>query len=163
MDRLKCVSLVRAAIATLPILCLPLLVLASSLDVAGQSSAADKRATKFDPATADCVPDSKARLERPSQTVAVVTALGDRTHVLTYWVDEADGFHVITTVDAILPGSVDEDDHHAIVRISTTIQPGEVQTISVPASYGSCSHEMHIRRLGDRIEVFTGPPGLLNH
>jgi hypothetical protein len=90
-------------------------------------------------------------------------ALGDRTSVLTYWLDEPDGFHVITTVDTILPGSVDQDDHHAIVRFSTTIQPGEMQTISVPAPYGSRSDEMHIRRLGDRIEVFAERPGILDH
>src|SRR5262249_7936211 len=107
----------------LPILCLLLLVLATSLVVAGQSKAADKRAKNCDPATADSVPDSKARVERPSLTVPVVIALGDRTTVLTYWVDEPDGFHVLTTVDTILPGSVDQDDHDAIVRFSTTIQP----------------------------------------
>jgi len=160
MDRLKSFSFVRAAIATLPMLCLLLLVLGASLVVAGQANTADKRAEHFDPATADSVPNSTARVERPSQIVPVVIALGDRTSVLTYWVDEPDGFHVITTVDTILPGSVDQGDHHAIVRFSTTIQPGEMQTISVPGPYGSRSNEMHIRRLGDRIEVFAGRPGL---
>ena len=127
MDRLKSFSFVRAAIATLPMLCLLLLVLGASLVVAGQANTADKRAEHFDPATADSVPNSTARVERPSQIVPVVIALGDRTSVLTYWVDEPDGFHVITTVDTILPGSVDQGDHHAIVRFSTTIQPGEMQ------------------------------------
>ena len=143
------------AILTLPIFRLPLLVLATSLVLAGQSSAADTRATDIHLATADPVSDSQARVERPAPTVPVVIALGDRTSVLTYWVDEPDGFHVITTVDTVSRGRVDREDHHAIVRFSTTIQPGEMQTISVPGPYGSPSHTMHIRRLGDQIEVLA--------
>ena len=55
--------------------------------------------------------------------------------------------------------SVDQEHRHAIVRFSTTIQPGEMQTIFVPGPYGSPPHEMHIRQLGDQIEVLSAGAG----
>jgi hypothetical protein len=151
-----------STILTLRIFRIPVLVLATSLMIAGQADVADSRAADIRFATADAVPENNARVERPAPTVPVVIALGNGTSVLTYWVDEPDGFHVITTVDTLSPGSMDREDHHAIVRFSSTIQPGEMQTISVPAPYGSPPDEMHIRRLGDRIVVFKGGPGRPN-
>jgi hypothetical protein len=155
MNRLKSFSLAGPAL----IFRLPLLVLATSFVVTSQSNAADGRATDIHLAAADPAPDNKARVERPARTVPVGIALGDRTTALTYWVDEPDGFHVITTVDTVSPGGIDQEDHHAIVRFSTTIQPGEMQTISVPGPYGSPPHEMHIRRVGDQIEVLAAGAG----
>src|SRR5215470_13182756 len=159
MNRRKSLSFAGTAFLTWPIFRLPVLVLATSLVLAGQSNAADTRATDIHLATADPLPDNKARVERPAPIVPVVIALGDRTSVLTYWIDEPDGFHVITTVDTVSPGGVDGEDHHAIVRFSTIIQPGEMQTISVPGPYGSPPHEMHIRQLGDQIEVLSAGAG----
>jgi hypothetical protein len=90
---------------------------------------------------------------------AVVAALSANASIINYWVSESDGWHVVTTVDTVLPGSVDQGDHHAIVRFSTTILPGETQTISVPGPSGSPPHEMRIRRLGDHIEVVAAGAG----
>jgi hypothetical protein len=159
MNRLKNLSFAGAVILRLPIFRSPLLLLAISLVIAGQADVANTWAADLRFATSDPVLENNARVERPAPLVPVVTALGDRTSVLTYWVDEPDGFHVVATVDTVLPGSVDQEDHHAIVRFSTTIQPGEMQTISVPAPYASPQQEMHIRRLGDQIEVLAAGAG----
>jgi hypothetical protein len=127
MYHLTNLSFAGTAIVTQPMFRLPLLVLAGSLVLAGQSNASDTQATNIHLANADPVPDNKVRVERPAPTVPVVIALGDHASVLTYWVDEPDGFHVISTVETVSPGVVDGQDHHAIVRFSTTIQPDEMQ------------------------------------
>lgn len=60
----------------------------------------------------------QAHAEKPAERVAVVTPLGAGASALTYWVDEPDGFRVVTTVDTIQPGEVGREDRHAVVRLS---------------------------------------------
>jgi hypothetical protein len=96
--------------------------------------------------------------ESVPQMAAIATDLGHDASALTYWVDQADGWHVVTTVDTAVgddrqagPG------RHAVVRFSALILPGQSQVISVPGSPGSTARALRIRRLGDRIEVTLVP------
>jgi hypothetical protein len=78
---------------------------------------------------------------------SVTTNLGNNVSAFTYWVDEADGFHVVTTIDTVVGG---EAVPHAVVRFSALILPGQSQVISIPGPVGSQSQALRIRRLGDR-------------
>ena len=85
------------------------------------------------------------------QLAGVTTDLGRNASALTYWVDEADGFHVVTTIDTILGDTASpEPDRHAIVRFSALILPGQSQVISVPGSVGSQTQALRIRRFRNR-------------
>ena len=89
------------------------------------------------------------------QRANVATDLGNNVSAFTYWVDEADGIHVVTTIDAVVGGeTVPEQDRHAIVRFSALILPGQSQVISVPGPVGSQSQVLRIRRLGNRFGTF---------
>ncbi len=81
----------------------------------------------------------------------VLTALGDNASALTYWVSEADGWQVVTTVDTVT--AQDKGEGHAIVRFAAVLLPGQSQLISVPATLGSASPSLRISRQGDRIAV----------
>jgi hypothetical protein len=83
---------------------------------------------------------------------AAVTDLGKDASAITYWVNRADGWHVVTTVDLVF----DRDratERHAIVRFSAVLQPGQSQQISIPVAIGQPAESLRVRRLGDRIEV----------
>ncbi len=83
-----------------------------------------------------------------AQLAGVTTDLGRNASALTYWVDEADGLHVVTTIDTIVGGmAAPEPDRHAIVRFSALILPGQSQVISVPGLAGSQTQALRIRRL----------------
>ena len=82
------------------------------------------------------------------QLAGATTDLGSNASALTYWVDEADGLHVVTTIDTIVGGTASpEPDRHAIVRFSALILPGQSQVISVPGVAGSQTQALRIRRL----------------
>ena len=71
------------------------------------------------------------------QRANVTTDLGNNVSAFTYWVDEADGIHVVTTIDAVVGGkAVSEQDRHAIVHFSALNLPGQSQVISVPGLVG---------------------------
>jgi hypothetical protein len=85
------------------------------------------------------------------QLAGLTTDLGNDASALSYWVDEADGFHVVTTIDTILGGAASPGpDQHAIVRFSALILPGQSQVISVPGSAGSQTQALRIRRFRNR-------------
>jgi hypothetical protein len=85
------------------------------------------------------------------QRANITTDLGNNVSAFTYWVDEADGIHVVTTIDAVVGREgVPEQDRHAVVRFSALILPGQSQVISVPGPVGSQSQALCIRRLGNR-------------
>jgi hypothetical protein len=94
---------------------------------------------------------------RPTDNVvregqAVVTELDATTSATTYWVSEADGWHVVTTVDAV--GGQDGDaEKHVVVRFAALLLPGQSQLISVPFAIGERQQVLRVSRLGDRIEV----------
>jgi len=90
----------------------------------------------------------------PQQT-GITTALGNNTSAVTYWVDEADGIHVVTTINAVggsesAPGS----QQHALMRFSTLILPGQSQVIAVPGPDGSQQQVLRIRRLRNDLGKF---------
>lgn len=82
----------------------------------------------------------------------VTTELSANASAVTYWVNEADGWRVVTTVDTVI-GQSGESDKHAIVRFSSVLLPGQSQTISVPLPIGERQQVLRIRRLGDQIEI----------
>jgi hypothetical protein len=83
---------------------------------------------------------------------AVVTELDATTSAVTYWTDEADGWHVVTTVDAVT-GQGGDAEKHGVVRFSSLLLPGQSQLISVPSGAGEQQQVLRIHRLGDQIEV----------
>jgi hypothetical protein len=87
---------------------------------------------------------------------AAVTDLDPNSSAITYWVDEPDGWHVVTTVDVVFDRDGDAE-RHAIVRFSAVLQPGQSQQISIPTAIGKQTPVLRIRRLGDRIEVALVP------
>ncbi len=109
-----------------------------------------------------------ARADQPRhalpQRTAITTDLGNKASAVTYWVDEADGIHVVTTIDTILDGNASPaQEQHTIARFSALILPGQSQLISVPGPVGSQQQTLRIRRLanqsgGYRIEVERIPP-----
>ena len=82
----------------------------------------------------------------------VVTKLGANASATTYWMDEQDGWHVVTTVDT-KSGENADDEKHAIVRFSSSLLPGQSQLISVPAAVGEPQPLLRIRRLADGLEA----------
>ena len=134
---------------------LSLLALAGALALAGEARAADSQAVDTHRAITGLAPDGQTRAETPAQGAAVITPLGAGASALTYWVDEPEGFRVVTTVDTVHPGEVGREDRHAVVRLSTILRPGQTQTISVPGPDGSLPHAMRIRRLAGGVEVLA--------
>lgn len=81
---------------------------------------------------------------------AIVTNLGGKASAVTYWVRGPQGYDVVTTVDA---ATGDEGARPALLRISSSLQPGQQQVISVPGAIGGESAALRITRVADRIEV----------
>ena len=108
-----------------------------------------------------------ARADEPRHALpslaSITTDLGNKASALTYWVDEADGVHVVTTIDTVVGGDAASDaQQHAIVRFSALILPGQSQVISVPGPVGAQQQALRIRRLSNksgqfRIEVEQVP------
>lgn len=87
---------------------------------------------------------------------AVVTQLDANTSAITYWVNESDGWHVVTTVDTVMGWHGDAEEL-AVVRFSSLLLAGQSQLISVPVAVGERQQVLRIRRLGDHIEVAQVP------
>jgi len=103
------------------------------------------------PASSTTQPDST-----PRQGQAVETRLDASTSAVTYWVSETDGWHVVTTVDAVI-GRDSDTEQHAVVRFSSLLLPGQSQLISVPFATGERQQVLRIHRIGDQIEVAQVP------
>ncbi len=97
------------------------------------------------------VADNATSLHAPAAHTAV---LGDKSSAQTYWVDRADGRHVVTTVDTVIG-----TDQHAVVRFSAVLQPGQSQIVSIPAADVAQARELQIRYIGDDVELKTIPAG----
>lgn len=98
------------------------------------------------------VADHPSPFHAPTAHTAV---LSDNASALTYWVDRADGRHVVTTVDTVIGGT----EQHAVVRFSAVLQPGQSQTVSIPAADATQARELQIRYIGDDVELKTVPVG----
>ena len=103
----------------------------------------------FATAVAD-IKDARLGVVRERQPVS--TELGPDASALTYWVSEADGWHVVTTVDTVI-GRGSEAETHAVVRFSSVLLPGQSEEISVPRALGERPQVLRIRRFGNQIEV----------
>jgi hypothetical protein len=82
----------------------------------------------------------------------VTTELSGNASAITYWVNEADGWHVVTTVDTVM-GQNGDTEEHAVVRFASVLLPGQSQLVSVPFAVGERQQVLRIRRLGDQIEI----------
>jgi hypothetical protein len=78
--------------------------------------------------------------------------LGANASAITYWVNETDGWHVVTTVDTVI-GQDSSTERHAIVRFSSVLLPGQSALISVPSAIGERQQVLRIRRVGDQVEI----------
>jgi hypothetical protein len=83
---------------------------------------------------------------------AVVTELGGQAKAVTYWTDSPNGARVVTTVDTVTAADTDAESH-AVVRLQSVLQPGQVQEISVPLAVGETQPVLRIERIGDRVTV----------
>ena len=83
---------------------------------------------------------------------AITTDLGGNAKAVTYWTDHPEGARVVTTVDSVSAADTDAE-QHAVVRLVSTLQPGQVQEISVPFAAGEAQPVLRIERSGDRITV----------
>jgi hypothetical protein len=70
------------------------------------------------PASSTNQPDRTLR-----QGQAIETRLDATTSAITYWVSETDGWHVVTTVDAVI-GRDSDTERHAVVRFTSVLLPG---------------------------------------
>jgi hypothetical protein len=86
----------------------------------------------------------------------VTTELSADASAVTYWVNAADGWNVVTTVDMLI-GQSGDSDNHAVVRFSSVLLPGQSQTISVPLPIGERQQVLRIRRLRDQLEIERVP------
>jgi hypothetical protein len=53
-----------------------------------------------------------------------MTELSANASAITYWVSESDGWHVVTTVDAVV-GQDGDAKYHAVVRFSSVLLSGQ--------------------------------------
>ncbi len=95
---------------------------------------------------------SAANPHRVTEGQAAVTDLGGNAKAVTYWSQGPDGAVVVTTVDAVTGAETDAE-RHAIVRLTSVLQPGQVQEISVPLAVGETQPVLRIERVGDQISV----------
>jgi hypothetical protein len=98
------------------------------------------------------------------ELAGIRTDLGNNSSALTYWVDEAQGLRVVTTIDSVSDAGTGAPEQHAVVRFSALILPGQSEEISVPSSGGAVQQSLVIRRRSNadgnyRIEVERVPAG----
>ena len=83
---------------------------------------------------------------------AITTELSSNAKAVTYWTNRAEGALVVTTVDTVAAAET-EAEQHAVVRLQTLLQPGQVQEISVPLAMGETQPVLRIERVADQITV----------
>jgi hypothetical protein len=115
-------------------------LLAFGLAIAAQSASAG-------PLTASI---SEPRIAAEGQ--AVVTDLGGDAKALTYWSQGPNGVVVVTTVDTVSDAET-ASERHAVVRLTSVLQPGQAQEISVPLAIGETQPVLRIERVGDQVSV----------
>jgi hypothetical protein len=84
-----------------------------------------------------------ARAEVIAPDAGLQTVLGT-VNVTIYYHPVAAGYQVVTTASTDQPDSV--------IRFVSTLAPGQDAMISVPRSAGEPALEIHLRRIGDRLE-----------
>jgi len=87
-----------------------------------------------------------------SENQAITTELGGNAKAVTYWTNLPEGALVVTTVDTVTGAETDAESH-AIVRLQSMLQPGQVQEISVPLALGETQPVLRIERIADQVSV----------
>jgi hypothetical protein len=83
---------------------------------------------------------------------AAVTELGGNAKAVTYWTSRPEGAVVVTTVDTVTGAETDAESH-AVVRLTSVLQPGQIQEISIPLPVGDTQPVLRIERVGDQVSV----------
>jgi hypothetical protein len=83
---------------------------------------------------------------------AITTELGGNAKAVTYWTNRPEGALVVTTVDTVAAADTDAE-QHAVVRLQSVLQPGQMQEISVPFALGENQPVLRIERIADQITV----------
>ena len=83
---------------------------------------------------------------------AITTELSASAKAVTYWTNRPEGAVVVTTVDTVSAPDTDAE-QHAVVRLQSTLQPGQVQEISVPLAIGEKQPVLRIERVADQVTV----------
>lgn len=83
---------------------------------------------------------------------AAVTELGGNAKAVTYWSRGPEGAVVVTTVDTVTGADTDAE-RHAVVRLTSVLQPGQAQQISVPLAVDAPQPVLRIERIGDLVSV----------
>ena len=83
---------------------------------------------------------------------AVVAELGGNAKAVTYWSQGPEGAVVVTTVDTVSDAET-ASERHAVVRLTSVLQPGQAQEISVPLAVGETQPVLRIERVGNQINV----------
>jgi hypothetical protein len=84
-----------------------------------------------------------ARADIVAPDAGLQAALG-AVNVTIYYHPLAAGYQVVTTASTDQPDSV--------IRFVSTLMPGQDAIISVPRGVGEPALEIHLRRVGDRLE-----------
>jgi hypothetical protein len=84
-----------------------------------------------------------AQAEVVAPDTGLQVALG-AVNVTIYYHPVSAGYQVVTTA------STDQSD--SVIRFVSTLAPGQDATISVPRGVGEPALEIHLRRVGDRLE-----------
>jgi len=84
-----------------------------------------------------------ARAETIAPDTGLQAALGS-VNVTIYYHPDAAGYQVVTTASTDRPDSV--------IRFVSTLAPGQDAIVSVPRGTGEPALEIHLRRVGDRLE-----------
>ena len=119
---------------------IPAALLALGMAMAGQSAWAGPEIA------------SASNPHRVTEGQAAVTELGANAKAVTYWSQQPEGAVVVTTVDTVT-GADTEAEQHAIVRLTSVLQPGQAQEISVPLAVGAEQPVLRIERVGDAVSV----------
>jgi hypothetical protein len=87
-----------------------------------------------------------------TENQAITTELGGNAKAVTYWTNRPEGALVVTTVDTV-SGLETDAESHAVVRLQSVLQPGQVQEISVPFAVGAQQPVLRIERIADQVTV----------
>jgi hypothetical protein len=84
-----------------------------------------------------------------------VTQLAPNASAVTYFVDRADGYHVIVTVTVAHDANADVVHQPRVVHFTSQILPGQTIDFSTPDSAGPADTVLEITRRAERIAVET--------
>jgi hypothetical protein len=90
-----------------------------------------------------------------------ITQLAPNASAVTYFVDRADGYHIIVTVQGERDARADALHQPPVVRFTSRIVPGQTIDLSLPEASGSSNPVMEITRRAGRIAIETKQPATI--